>query len=74
MSDDHTADRILQISVSKNGSKTYGDPSFHDLPETGDFKKRIVRRRLGQARKMVVKIECTSPVDVTILAASIDAS
>lgn len=74
MSDDHDADRILQISVSKNGSQTYGDPTYHDLPETGDFKKRITRKRLGQARQMVMRIEVTSPVDVTLIAASVDAS
>ncbi|OGT56285.1 MAG: hypothetical protein A3E01_06965 [Gammaproteobacteria bacterium RIFCSPHIGHO2_12_FULL_63_22] len=72
MSDDHTADRILQISLSRNGGHTFGDPTFHDLPETGDFKKRITRKRCGQGRHHVVKLECTSPVAVTLIAASAD--
>jgi hypothetical protein len=72
MADDHDADRILQIRVSKNGAETWGDPTYHDLPETGDFKKRIVRRRNGQSRRFAVMLECTSPVAVTILAASVD--
>ena len=72
MADDHDADRILQISISKNGGHTFGDPTFHDLPETGDFKKRIVRKRCGQFRHCVVKLECTSPLAVTLIAASAD--
>jgi hypothetical protein len=71
MTDDHTADRVLQIRVSKNGH-TDGDPSYHDLPETGDFKTRIKRTRLGTSRQFVVTLECTSPVAVTVLAASVD--
>ncbi len=43
MADDHDADRILQIRVSKNGAETFGDPTYHDLPETGEIKKRIKR-------------------------------
>lgn len=73
MSDDHDADRILQVSLSKNGSKTYGDPRYYDLPETGDFRKRIVTNRWGQLRQGVLRIECTSPVAVTLIAASIHA-
>ena len=72
MSDDHTADRILQISISKNGGHTFGDPTYHDLPETGDFKKRITRKRCGQSWQFVVKLECTSPLAVTLIAASAD--
>jgi len=74
MPDDFDADRILQIRLSKNGAHTFGDPTYHDLPETGDFKKRIVRRRGGISRQHVVDIECTSPVAVTIIAASVDMS
>ena len=70
--DDHTADRILQISLSRNHGHTFGDPTFHDLPETGDFKTRITRRRGGQGYDHVVKVEVTSPVDVTLIAASVD--
>lgn len=69
---DHSADRILQISLSKNHGQTFGNPTYHDLPETGDFKKRITRRRGGQGYDHVVKIECTSPVAVTLIAASVD--
>ena len=74
MSDDHNADRILTIRVAKNGAQTFGDPSYHDLPETGDFRKRIVRRQMGQSRQFVVKLDCTSPVAVTLIAASVQVS
>ena len=74
MTDDHTADRRLTVSLSKNGSKTYSDPRYMNLPETGDFDARIVCKRWGQLRRGVVRIECTSPVDVTLIAASFEAS
>lgn len=74
MTDDPNADRILSLRVSKNGAHTYGDPSYHALPATGDFHKRIVRRRMGQARQFVVRIDCTSPVEVTLIAASVQTS
>ena len=72
MSDDHTADRILQISISKNGGHTFGGPKFRDLPATGEFDKRITVKRVGQFRHLVVKLECTSPLAVTLIAASAD--
>lgn len=70
--DDHDADRILQISHSKNHGQTFGDPTLHDLPETGDFRKRIYRRRMGQAVDHVVKLEVTSPIAVTLIGVVVD--
>ena len=74
LTDDHDADRILTVRVAKNGAQTFGDPSYHDLPETGDFRKRIVRRRMGQSRQFVVRLDCTSPLAVTLIAASVQTS
>jgi hypothetical protein len=73
MSDDHTADRFLTIAHSVTHGETFGDPTYHPLPETGDFKTRIVRTRFGSARDHVIRVRCTSPVDVTLIAASIQA-
>ena len=70
MTDDHTADRKLWLRISKNGARTFGDPIFRDLPETGDFDKRIKWTRCGHSRQFVVSVEGTSPVGVTIIDAS----
>lgn len=74
MTDDHTADRKLWLRISKNGGNTWGDPIVRDLPETGDFDKRIKWTRCGNSRQFVVSLEGTSPVGVTIIDASYQVS
>lgn len=74
MTDNHDADRIISLSVSKNGARTFGAPDYRNLPQTGDFDKRLVWRRKGLSRQFVVRIDCTSPVAVTLIAASVQTS
>lgn len=66
------SDRKCLISISRDGGHTFGSWSEHDLGETGDFMKRVVRRRLGISRHMVMRIRVTSPVRSDLIAASAD--
>jgi hypothetical protein len=58
------------LSVSRDGGHTFGSWSEHDMGEEGDFMKRIVRRRIGVARHLVLRIRISSPVKTDLIAAS----
>ena len=65
-------DNACTISIAKDGAHDFVAHSQHDLGATGAFQTRVVRRRLGQARHMVVKIEVSSPIKRDLIACSID--
>ena len=65
-------DHQCTISLSKDGAHNFVAHSHHDLGDTGAFETRVIRRRLGQARHLVVKIEVSSPRKRDLIAASID--
>ena len=53
---------LLSVSISRDGSKTFGPEHFLDCGQAGEFKKRVILRRLGQARDFVFDIVATDPV------------
>lgn len=61
----------IDIRYSKDGGRNWSDWSRHDLGDTGDFTKRVTRRRLGRGRQWVFQVRVTDPVKADILAASI---
>ena len=66
------SDRKCTISVSKDGAHDFVAHTEHSLGEVGEFGKRVTRRKLGQARHMVVCIEVSSNMKSDLLSASID--
>lgn len=62
---------FIEIAISKDGGHTYGNWATRSLGETGDFLKRIVKRRCGISRQWAFKIRCTDPVVVDLLAGSV---
>jgi len=65
-------DNYCTISVSKDGAHDFVAHSQHDLGPTGAFETRVVRRRLGHCRHMVIKIEVSSPIKRDLLCGSIE--
>jgi hypothetical protein len=62
---------FIEIAISKDGGHTFGNWSTRSLGETGDFLKRVVKRRCGTGRHWTFAIRCTDPVCVDLLAGSI---
>lgn len=65
-------DHAVRIMISKDGAHDFVSESEHDLGDVGAFQKRVVRRRIGIARHMVIRIEVSSPIKRDLLAATID--
>lgn len=63
----------VELSVSKDGGRNWGDRKQYDLGDTGDFDGRATFRRLGEGRQFIFKISDTSPYRGDLVAASIDA-
>ena len=49
----------LAISISRDGSKTFGPEHLLDCGQAGEFRKRVILRRIGQARDFVFDIVAT---------------
>jgi len=65
------SDHKCTITISKDGSHNYVAQSEHSLGADGEFLTRVIRRRMGQARHMVVAVEVSSFIKSDLLAASV---
>lgn len=64
----------MTLKLSKDGSHVYGSASQHFLGEEGAFCVPVIRRRCGQAQRINVHGEISSPIRVDILAAAAEVS
>ena len=55
-------DPQLAITISRDGSKTFGVEHTLNCGQAGDYKTRAIIRRLGQARDFVFDIVATDPI------------
>lgn len=65
-------DRKVQIAVSKDGGHTWSDWRERPLGELGQYRKRVVFTRFGQARDFRPRVRCTSPVRCDLIEAIAD--
>lgn len=70
------SDPQVMLQYSNDGGHTWSDEAWASAGQKiggiGDFKKRVIWRRLGMARDRVFKIVITDPVPVTLLGAELD--
>lgn len=57
-------DPQVSLFVSRDGGRTWGPELLASLGKMGEYRKRVVWRRLGRARDMVFRVECTDPVKI----------
>lgn len=57
----------LLFRISRDGGKTYGVEYSLDCGQQGEYRKRVIQRRLGQARDFVFEIVATDPVPWRII-------
>lgn len=58
--------RVCEIALSRDGAHNLEEPTVHSLGEVGEFNDRIIRRRCGIARQMVLRFSVTDPVRVDV--------
>lgn len=63
-------DRKSTFRVTKDGGHNWGDWRERDLGAQGEYGKRVIVNRLGQARTMSIAIRVTSPIKAAILGAT----
>ena len=56
----------IMLQMSRNGEE-FGSVRTRGLGETGDYRRRVVWRGLGQAREFQAKITCTDNVELNIM-------
>ena len=63
-------DAQVQLRYSNDGGLNWSNWQMRSLGKTGEFKKRVVWHRLGQARDRVWQVRCTDDVTFNIIGAS----
>lgn len=63
-------DRKAMIRVTKDGGRNWGNWKERDLGQVGEYRKRVIVTRLGQARSLSVAVRVASPIKATILGAT----
>lgn len=62
----------INLRYSSDAGKTWSNLLTQDLWKNGDYTKRLIWRRLGQARDRVWEVSCSDPVKITWLNALIN--
>lgn len=70
--DEQGSDPLAMLSYSDDGGQSYSSELFCGMGKIGEYKKRMIWRRLGKSRDRVYKLKITDPVPVTLLSADID--
>lgn len=60
-------DPQIVLQVSKDGGHTWGNELWQSLGAVGNYRTRLVWRRLGAARDWVFRLRVTDPVKVVLL-------
>lgn len=66
------SDRKVQISVTRDGGRTFGNIKERSLGELGDWTKRVRVNRMGEFRTCSIRVRVSSPIRATLMAAFAD--
>lgn len=64
---------VMTLRISRDGGKTFGNPSSAFIGQTGRFKNRTMWRKLAFGRDNVVDVEVIDPVPRDIIGATLKA-
>ncbi len=62
----------LMLRWSDDGGKTWSSEHFASMGKVGEFKKRLIFRRLGKSRRRCYEAKVTDPVPVRMISMFID--
>lgn len=64
------SDPLVGLSWSDDGGRAFNSPRFRSAGKIGEFRRRVIWRRLGRFRDRVFKLEMTDPIKWVIIDAS----
>lgn len=64
------SDPIAALEWSDDGGHTFKDPRFRSMGKIGEYRRRVIWRRLGRFRNRVFRFTITDPVKRVIIDAS----
>jgi hypothetical protein len=62
----------MTLEVSKDGGHSWGSEKTRSMGKIGEYRKRVIWRRLGRAYDFVFRLRTTDPVKTTIVGAWVD--
>jgi len=62
------SDPSLEMRVSRDGGFTYGSWMSRSVGQIGEYSKRVLWNRLGQARSFVLQFRASDPIKWILLA------
>ena len=65
-------DPQMTLEVSKDGGHSWGSEKTRSMGKIGEYRKRVIWRRLGRAYDFVFRLRTTDPVKTTIVGAWVD--
>jgi len=65
------SDPQVMLQVSRDNGKTWGNELWRSLGKIGQYRRRVVFRRLGRGRDFVFRLRVTDPVNVVLAAAGV---
>ena len=70
----YASDPTVELRYSDDFGHTWSTAQSRSLGQIGDYAKRVIWRRLGQARNRVFEVRISDPVEVALLSAELDAT
>lgn len=67
------SDPLVVLQYSNDGGNTWGNERVASIGKRGDYKRRIIWRRLGRANERLYRVTITDPVPVRIIGAYLEA-
>lgn len=64
----------LMLEWSDDNGKTWSNQHFASMGRVGEYRKRVIFRRLGQARDRIYRVSISDPVKRVITGAVLDAA
>jgi hypothetical protein len=58
---------MMMLQVSRDGGNTWGSERWCGAGEIGEYRKRVIWRRLGAADDFVIKFRWTEPCKLAVL-------
>lgn len=56
----------IWFRLSDDRGMTWGQPRHLQIGAVGDYKKRVIKRRLGQFRNIAIEVNCSEPANVSL--------
>ena len=70
----YASDPTVELRYSDDFGHTWSTAQSRSLGQIGNHAKRVIWRRLGQARNRVFEVRISDPVEVALLSAELDAT